>query len=116
MVHPREAIRIGTLRRVFEQAGWGLEGPMRYFVELDVSELGVGYDVTVPDTAGLHLGYRPDSCGRRVFEQAGGGLEGPMRYFVELDVSELGVGYDVTVPDTAGLHLGYRPDSCGNTL
>ena len=28
---------------------------MRYFVELDVSELGVGYDVTVPDTAGLHL-------------------------------------------------------------
>ena len=22
VVHPREAIRIGTLRRIFEQAGW----------------------------------------------------------------------------------------------
>ena len=38
---------------------------MRYFVELDGSEPGVGYDVTVPDTAGLHLhGRRPRRCRR----------------------------------------------------
>ena len=52
VVHPREAIRIGTLRRILRAGRLGLDGPMRYFVELDGSEPGVGYDVTVPDLPG----------------------------------------------------------------